>query len=236
MFDPVVLLVVGVLCSCWLSTQAQSSPLKQENVSDFDVIDANNDGLISFAEFEKWHRIFHSSNDPSEARLKTGSLFNTHDLNRDGQLTVAEFVPLAFAMARKPGSEEEKLFKRLDKNNDGLLTRHEVEQADEKLPPEIIHGLWSTPNSQESQRLGMAQSLMVAIDTDPKDGKLEQAEVLAYANKYNIANKVSATEISDVFQQLDTNRDGFLSLEELQKLPEKMIALAGIRLVPNVSN
>ncbi|KAI1708846.1 EF hand domain-containing protein [Ditylenchus destructor] len=225
----------------------------QANVSDFDVIDTNADALISSAEFGKWYAAFAGLNDAKDSVRKSSTLFKSHDLDGNGQLSVQEFVPLAFAMSRNPINEEEKLFKKLDKNDDGIVTREEMQQNDEKLPEEIINGLFLVADenrdgkitfkeygvvssafggqhqtSQDAQRLGMAQSLMVSIDSEPKDNRLSQSEVLAYANKFG-NNKVSETEISEVFRQLDSDRDGLLSIEELQTLPEKMIALAGIR-------
>ncbi|KAI1722694.1 EF hand domain-containing protein [Ditylenchus destructor] len=253
MMAPKLLVILLFVC-CSFSNAVDRNLLSssQANVSDFDVIDTNADGLISSAEFGKWYAAFAGLNDAKDSVRKSSTLFNSHDLDGNGQLSVQEFVPLAFAMSRNPVNEEEKLFKKLDKNNDGIVTREEMQQNDEKLPEEIISGLFLVADenrdgkitfkeygvvssafggqhktSENAQRLGMAQSLMVSIDSEPKDNRLSQSEVLAYANKFG--NKVSETEISDVFRQLDSDRDGLLSIEELQTLPEKMIALAGIR-------
>lgn len=70
------------------------------------MIDTNADGLVSKAEFDKWYGTFknHSGGGKSHA------LFASYDANGDGRLTVAEFVPLAFALTRQPLKEEERFF------------------------------------------------------------------------------------------------------------------------------
>ena len=91
-------------------------------MNDFDVIDTNVDGLISYREFQRWHKAVLRA-DPRASASKKGifnnsflgpsllGLFGSHDLDLDGQLAVPEFVPLVFELSQKPEKEAEKVFR-----------------------------------------------------------------------------------------------------------------------------
>uniref|UniRef100_A0AC35ETU3 EF-hand domain-containing protein n=1 Tax=Panagrolaimus sp. PS1159 TaxID=55785 RepID=A0AC35ETU3_9BILA len=131
--------------------------------------------------------------------------------------------------------------------------RNEAEKSKDHIPEEITNGLFqvadtnfdgqitlqefltvmgSSDNSQQTSDIGTAQALLVAMDIDGNK-KLDKNEVLKYANKYN---KVSKSEIDNVFDLLDGNHDTFLSANELEKLPSKLTELAGIRPMPAIQN
>jgi len=182
------------------------------NAQDFDDVDINSDQAISLEEFEKWYRAQHARTTNADEK-KASSIFHSHDIDRDGKLTVGEFVPLAFALSRKPLKEEESLFKRLDLNSDGLLSATELRSEDEKLPG-FINGLLSVADgnhdgqisleeyekvakdfegggggppagqTQVGTQVGIAQSLIVSIDSD-RDGALSEAEITSFANQFS---------------------------------------------------
>lgn len=209
----------------------------------FDKIDSNNDGLISQSEFLSWRT---TDSEPNNIYL-----FKSYDINEDGVLNVSEFVPLVYALNRTPSSEGEKLFNLLDSNNDGILTKTEVFNSNEKIPIEISYGLFqvadsnndgnitlqeflsvvdSTSSVEQSKNIGTAKSLLQAIDINGDD-KLNKAEVGRFARKFN---RISEAELNNVFLLLDYNKDGYLSVSELMKLPEKITELAGISSLPQV--
>jgi Ca2+-binding EF-hand superfamily protein len=119
-------------------------------VTDFDSIDKNKDGQISFIELQKW---LESSRHNFGDALQ---IFQNYDSNSDGRLSISEFVPLAYKLNQRPNAEGETVFKvnwltlcnytyafqRFDLNNDGILTRKEMENSDKTLGPEIIEGLF----------------------------------------------------------------------------------------------
>jgi len=116
------------------AARAQSEEPLRQLLADFDQIDANGDGVISSAEYRdiqiaRWPRI---------------------DRNADGYLSVDDFPRFAAARARRLLAEvtdldangdgrisrEEfingpaPLFRRADRNDDGVLIRSEIEAAE----------------------------------------------------------------------------------------------------------
>lgn len=203
------------------------------------------DGGISLTEFLKWRN--------SGGKTDDIRLFRSYDVNADGQLTVSEFVPLVDKLSRTPASEGERVFKLLDSNQDGVLTKPEIENSKDKFLAEVAGGLFQVADTnfdgqitlyeflsvvdsaaavEQSKNAGIAQSLMVGMDTNG-DKKASKDEVRAFANRFN---QVSESELGTVFLLLDSDKDGFLSITELQKLPEKITELAGIRPMPVIQN
>ncbi|KAH7722602.1 Protein H10E21.4 [Aphelenchoides avenae] len=230
------------LLTASLTVAALATPPGAENVADFDSLDLNSDGAISLKEFEKWYK----TQSESGGALKSSQLFQQYDADGNGELAVSEFVPLAYALSRKSAVEGDN---KLDVNGDGVITPSEVENTPEKIPVEIVQGLFQVADTdrdgkitqkefqqvagafdgqyvpQEARNLGLAQSLLVSIDQN-RDDKASPNEVFRFANQFN---KVSEAEVADVFRILDTNVDGYLTVNELSKLPEKVTKLVGIQ-------
>uniref|UniRef100_A0A914GZB2 EF-hand domain-containing protein n=1 Tax=Globodera rostochiensis TaxID=31243 RepID=A0A914GZB2_GLORO len=228
-------MLIKILAFCLLILKfsraiENSDHLMTENVSDFDVIDKDADSLISYAEFQRWHKLAMSA-EPRESAV----LFGTHDKDADGNLNVAEFVPLAFELSRKPDSQADKVFKKFDANADERLEREELLKGD-SVSEEIVDGLFqvadvnadgrisfeefsSVANALESRvspnakNSGIAQSLLAQLDMD-KDEGINGTELFEYAHKFG--GKESRTETDKVLRSMDLNGDGALSLEELK--------------------
>ncbi|KAE9556457.1 hypothetical protein FO519_000342 [Halicephalobus sp. NKZ332] len=216
-----------------------------DSSNDFDEIDSNNDGGISLPEFLKWRG---ARGLPKEIRL-----FKSYDANYDGHLSVSEFVPLVYALSKTPASEGTKLFSLLDLDHDGSLTKSEVEKSKEKIPAEITNGIFqfadinsdgkitlkefinvvdSDAIVEQSKNTGTATSLLTAMDTNG-DKKIDKDEVRTFTNKFN---RVSEAELNTAFKLLDLNEDNALTVTELEKLPDKITELAGIRPMPVIQN
>uniref|UniRef100_A0A7E4V8W1 EF-hand domain-containing protein n=1 Tax=Panagrellus redivivus TaxID=6233 RepID=A0A7E4V8W1_PANRE len=234
-----------ILTGLALVAVASALEAKYDSSNDFDKVDGNSDGFISLPEFLKWHR--------TADQQKSIRLFKSYDTNADAHLSVPEFVPLVYALSRNPASEGEKLFKRLDSNNDGILTLHEARTNQDGIPEEITTGLFQVADHDQDGRIslheflhvvesvesvsapqdvGTAQSLIVAIDVNG-DKRVDKNELTYFANKFN---RVSGVEINNVFKVLDINQDGFLDITELKRLPHKITELAGIRPMPVISS
>ncbi|VDN01174.1 unnamed protein product [Thelazia callipaeda] len=139
-------------------------------------------------ELEQWQE---SNTINTDKNLK--DLFNANDKNHDKVLTIAEFVPMALVLTKRPVSQSEQFFK-------------------------------------AEQNREMAQQMMVLIDQN-NDYKLTVQEVHSFANTNA---QVSEEEILQTFAFLDTNRDGYLSFNELITLPDKMVELVHFKEPPPV--
>lgn len=65
-----------------------------------------------------------------------------------------------------------------------------------------------------------------------KDKKLSPKEVHTFVNQFN---KVPLKTINAAFHKLDSNKDNFLTLSELQSLPEAITDLAGFKPMPIIN-
>ncbi|KAI6201288.1 Sodium leak channel non-selective protein [Aphelenchoides besseyi] len=207
-----------------------------ENVIDFDAIDQNKDNSISFPEFEKWFE----AHKQSQRAQNVVFLFKSYDSNNDNRLSISEFVPLAYEINRPAESNGDAIFKHFDLDKDSLLTRNELERSNEHLGSEIIEGLFSVADANRDQRIsyeefekisgafgktsnsnsqktGVARTLMDSMDTN-KDKLLSEQEVYNFVNQFN---RVDERTVSTAFQQLDSNQDRYLNLSELEFLPQR---------------
>ncbi|KAK0418047.1 hypothetical protein QR680_013345 [Steinernema hermaphroditum] len=243
--------MVPMLLAATLLLAASASALvpTNENVNSFDSVDLDGNQKITFNELEKWLK---NSQHITSAQ-KIAGLFHSHDTNQDGQLDVAEFVPLAYALSKKPASQSGLIFKRIDINGDGVLTRDEAESSKEQIPVEILNGLFSVadinkdgqisfkelsavldnyekPKSLDDLHLEAAQRLIDLIDQDG-DHRVNPNELYDFSKQYSDVNQV---EIAEAFTVLDTNADGLLVASELKNLPAKTAELMGVAAPPTV--
>jgi len=218
-----------------------------ENV-DFDLVNTNGDDQISYDEFEKWHSSLPNSG------VRSKSLFTNYDKNSDGGLSVMEFVPLALALAidRKPEVAADALFKKLDINLDGELTKSELEHPSGNISSKIAYGLLQVADadfdgkitskeffmvahsfngsyfSKEAKAMNegiSADSLIATLDAD-KDMQISKKELFAFANQFN---QITQEETDSIIKQLDKNNDAKLSTSELKQVPQLLQRAIGIR-------
>ncbi|CAG9531740.1 unnamed protein product [Cercopithifilaria johnstoni] len=183
-------------------------------------------------------------------------MIQSKDRNNDEKLNKAEFVKLL--LIRNANNQNEDLFKLLDRNGDGVITPTEaMTWMDNKPNKKIIHDVFqlidinndkkitlneltSAMNSGAQQKLttqmrkrqNLAHQLITLIDQN-SDQKLSLQEVHSFAIANNKKNK---TGIVKEFEYIDSNQDGFLTINEIIEKPEKVIALVHFQEPPPVIN
>ncbi|KAK6100485.1 EF-hand domain pair family protein [Brugia pahangi] len=220
----------------------------------FDEIDKDSDKRITLNEMKSWHKMNHIIK--SDKELK--EMIQSKDRNNDGMLNIAEFVTLL--LTRKSINYNEQIFKRIDKNGDGVITPAEAMQSkDNGINEKIIHEIFQLvdfngdskitideftsamngnlndqqyPNKQAGKNQNLAYQLMTLIDQN-LDHKLSVQEVFNFARANTKKNK---TEIIEAFGHLDSNYDGFLTINEIIAQTEKIVALVHFQEPPPVVN
>uniref|UniRef100_A0A0K0DTZ7 EF hand n=1 Tax=Strongyloides stercoralis TaxID=6248 RepID=A0A0K0DTZ7_STRER len=199
----------------------------------FDDYDVNRDGKIQYHEFLK----LSEAEDGQQIKANVNKYFSNYDINKDGTLSVEEFVYLTSTLPQKHEDHIQKFFNMLDGNQDGFITMEEAKNGKEQIAGEIISGLFQfadinndkmislsefsavmeVPERQKNndfQNIQQARRLMAIIDQN-SDRKLTVEEVHKYANQNG---EVKINEIEGIFSKLDTNKDGWLVVNELKDI------------------
>ncbi|VDO90469.1 unnamed protein product [Haemonchus placei] len=219
-----------------------------ENVNSFDSVDTDSNGAITYNEFEKWYK--KTQHESSDVKIK--NLFHKFDASRDQVLDVAEFVPLAYEISRKPVDTAEEIFKRMDLNHDNVIDTNEAAISRKEYGAGIIDSVlavadvngdgqltyeefkvqldYNRPKSRKEANKEMAYKVLNYIDQN-RDGKLSAQEIRNFSSLYN---KLSDAEITQVISTLDVDKDGFLTVHELERIPGKIAEVANIQPPPTV--
>ncbi|VDN33091.1 unnamed protein product, partial [Gongylonema pulchrum] len=135
----------------------------------FDEIDTDQDGRVTYAELERWYKRSAETSNTDASKLK--SYFQQYDKNRNGALSIAEFVPMALLLMRKPIRQSEQLFKRVDKNGDGAITPTEaLDSGNVGISKEVIDGIFQVADFNHDGKITLNEFSSI-IDSDPNIGQ-----------------------------------------------------------------
>ncbi|CAI2349082.1 unnamed protein product [Caenorhabditis sp. 36 PRJEB53466] len=208
----------------------------------FDLVDANNDGKLSEKELITFMR--------KRGRPDGQEYFHRFDLDRNGHLDISEFVPLVYEMSRRPVDLDYEFFKKMDLNDDGLVDKAEVEKIRKENNDRIIDGILSIadvnrdgqltyaefkshlsggqkPLTPADEQRNQAMQLLSFIDANG-DNRLDQLELYAFSQK-TATNKVTKSDVEQIFAMLDKNLDGFLTETELVHLAQQFSTIGNVR-------
>uniref|UniRef100_A0A3B3UZQ1 EF-hand domain-containing protein n=1 Tax=Poecilia latipinna TaxID=48699 RepID=A0A3B3UZQ1_9TELE len=122
----------------------------------------------------------------SEERGRLRSLFHIYDVDNSGRIEKNEFSAICQEL-QVPTEEAESIFSRLDADGDGTSS---------------VKGM----SAEERDRL---RALFRAYDVD-NSGRIERNEFLTICAEL----QVSAVEADRIFQRLDVDQDGTVTLQE----------------------
>uniref|UniRef100_A0A8R1DH67 EF-hand domain-containing protein n=1 Tax=Caenorhabditis japonica TaxID=281687 RepID=A0A8R1DH67_CAEJA len=207
----------------------------------FDLVDSNNDGKLSEKELVTFMK--------KRGRPDGQEYFQRFDLDRNGHLDISEFVPLVYEMSRRPVDMDYEFFKRMDLNDDGVVDKSEVETIRKENNDRIIDGILSIADvdhdgqltyaefkshlsapkrfTPEDEQRNHALQLLSFIDSNG-DNKLSPAELYSFSQK-TATNKVTKSDVQQIFATLDANQDGFLTESELVQLAQQFSTIGNVR-------
>jgi len=181
----------------------------------FSQIDRNSDGLISKDEILQ-ENIFNMQ--------EVNSLFELSDSNKDGEIDVEEFIGAIYPVVAKAilkltkdikNVEEARwLFRKLDKDGDGLISQEEMRKYGARMTSKEIEAIFAIGDINNDGEIDLnefinvlcpsATTLIARISREFKD----------------------AENIQEMFQEMDLNSDGKISkleMEECCRLNEQEI-------------
>uniref|UniRef100_A0A1I8EV61 EF-hand domain-containing protein n=1 Tax=Wuchereria bancrofti TaxID=6293 RepID=A0A1I8EV61_WUCBA len=161
---------------------------------------------------KSWHKMNHIIKNDKELK----EMIKSKDRNNDEMLNIAEFVTLL--LTRKSINYNEQIFKRIDKNGDGVITPAEAMQSrDNGINEKIIHEIFQ----------------LVDFNGDSKI-TIDEFTSAMNGNQQNPNIQKNKTEIIEAFGHIDSNHDGFLTINEIIAQSEKIVALVHFQEPPPV--
>lgn len=224
----------------------------------FKAIDTDGDGLLSEEEMM-------NSSGCKFDREQVAAIFELGDANGDGVLDMGEFIAIMYPAAGEAiaklsknftNIEEVKhMFKKLDKDNDGSITREEMSEASIRFTTQEIESIFALGDINEDGAIDLEEFIGVmypsaatvagrmrakytdinlikkafaSIDTNG-DGKVSKEE-MAGNDTFN------SQEIDALFVLGDSNNDGEIDLEEFIGVMYPMVAQALKKMTKDIRN
>ncbi len=209
----------------------------------FKKLDTNGDGVLTASEIPKEHQKFF------ERLLRIG------DTNKDGKLSREEF-DAAMGKGDQPGIDISKtpgidagsgmakakvnpqqIFRALDKNKDGKLTRDEakgrprIEALFDQLGKDeltmddlktAMQGGGKKANKKAQKKLAKAEKKNETKKDETAEASADHMPAFAKLLDTNHDGRLSRDELAkatELFDRLDKNHDGFLDAKELSEMP-----------------
>ena len=131
-----------------------------------------------------------------------GNTFDDLDSDGDGALDTSELSTMAdqLSQGRGPSVTVDQLVSRLDSDEDGLVSREELEAGRPQGPPPPMGGM--PPRIDPFDE----------FDSD-EDDSLDEEEFGAFAEK---VSEITGQAVDDIISELDTDGDDILSREEFE--------------------
>lgn len=104
-----------------LHNYGRSSKQEQELKKEFELLDLDKDGVLSFEEIKQAYEKIYS---PVEAERITEELFYKIDLNHSNSIEYSEFIAFGTSIREQFSKQElREVFRKFDENDDGVINR-----------------------------------------------------------------------------------------------------------------
>lgn len=184
--------------------------LRYQNINEvkmaFSQIDGNGDGLISKDEMLQ-EKIFNSQ--------EVNSLFELSDSNKDGEIDIEEFIGAIYPVVSKAilkltkdvkNVEEARwLFKKLDKDGDGLISQEEMRKYGARMTSKEIEALFAIGDINNDGEIDLNEFINVLC---PSASTLIARISKEFKNMENV---------QEIFREMDLNSDGKISKSEMEE-------------------
>lgn len=147
--------------------------------------------------------------------------FENLDHNKDETVTREEFGQ-AERLQKIEEQTKDKLFARLDKDSDGILTKQEVHSPEEKRPPEDFGHILRQADENQDRKITFEEFSAHQRFSKLKEHHKTSLFARLDQNKDGIINRLDRRERAHpgkALKDFDKDQSGGLSLEEFLKMP-----------------
>jgi len=222
----------------------------------FKLFDRNGDGALSKDELASAMK----SSGESYSDIEVNAIFSLGDIDGDGEITLEEFVGLMSPSATqvvnklrknfKNLNDVKSAFKKIDTNNDGLLSKNEMMNAG-KFDIEEVNAIFDLGDVNNDGEIDMGEfigvlypsAVEVAMEVSSKfrtlddvkaafklldkdgDGSISRQEMASSGHRFN------ASQVEAIFALGDINDDGAIDLDEFVSVmcPSALTVISRLR-------
>jgi Ca2+-binding EF-hand superfamily protein len=198
---------IGLMCPTATAAVAMMTKAVrnvQEAQQLFRVLDKDGDGMISQEEMRNCGQKFSAK--------EIDAIFALGDSNNDGEIDVSEFVAVmcpsaSTVVARiskgfKTLADVKSAFKKLDRNNDGLISKQEMAAAG--LNEQEVNAIFTLGDSNNDGEIDLQEFITVMCPS-------ASAVVFKVSKQFN-----GKEDAANSFKKIDINGDGLISKDEMR--------------------
>jgi Ca2+-binding EF-hand superfamily protein/CRP-like cAMP-binding protein len=190
--------------------------------------DADGNGEIEWPEFREWYKsknpdavvkmLQELEGSDEQALTLLRELFDKHDLNSDGELSLKEFIKMAKSIKLAANKKDlQQMFRDIDADNGGTIDFDEFKDwyennTDAAILKRVKGAMGNDKKSQ--QRRQTLKAMFTRIDSN-SNGEIDSHEMLQLA--LDLGLELSLKEMNTIFGEIDLDSNGTVSFEEFSE-------------------